>query len=227
MAVQRRNGIRSEHAGERVDWRWRWQLRHWGRRDGRKRLPDPLTSPRPVRTTARTLLEGRLREAAELLGVQFDEQIGPRQALLQALDMRIAQREDTLAELQEELERLAAKVDPADPTGPDATGTDLAIRRANRRHRKRFEGTVQRRNALSNALKEDRERWAELVAQIEDLHQRKVAGAHHLRSVYSYAEQIYNRALIKRHPEGDLIRLMLDTSALRLPDWAGRRNDST
>jgi hypothetical protein len=183
-------------------------------------MPDPLTTSHPFRTITRRLLEGALHEEVEKLGIRCDDEVGPRKAWLQGLDMRIAQTEDALAAAQAELDELALKEPPPDPSG------QLAHRRSARRHQKQHEILRRRRNSLAESLKDDRQQWAKMIAEIEEIELSKISAARHLRAVYTHAEQIYNRALVTRHPEGEIIRLLLDTSALRLPDWAEQGSDS-
>jgi Skp family chaperone for outer membrane proteins len=180
-----------------------------------------MIASRPIRTTTRRLLEGSLAEQAEKAGRRFDAAISPRRTTLQGLDMRIAMHEDELVTTRTELDRTEAE---AAPTGN--AHDQLQHRRQRRRHQHQQDSLRRRRAQLEQQLAEERERWATMIAEIEDLEQQKIAEAHRLRAIYTHAEAIYNRALIKRHPEGDTVRLMLDSSALRLPSWAVRPEDA-
>jgi hypothetical protein len=214
LAAESGRGRGPARIAQGLDWRWRWTLRRWGVHDGRKRLPDPLTVVRPLRTGTRRLLEDGLRAAVESVGIRYDEMLSPKRATLDGLDMRIAQNEDLLAATRVELTAHVAQEPPADPT------RHLAIRRIARLHRRRLDVLRRRCEALTESLSVDRQNWAHLLAEIADLERRKVAEAQHLRAVYTHAEQIYNVALVRRHPEGDIIHRLLDTSAFRLPAWA-------
>jgi predicted nucleic acid-binding Zn-ribbon protein len=181
-------------------------------------MPDPMITSQPIRTITRNLLEGRLQEQVEQVAMRFEATITRRERELQGLDMRIAQIEDELATITSELQG----IETGRPGSQPADG--IAERRRARKHGQRCDGFRQRRAQLEEQLRSNREDWARMVAEIEGLERRKVAEAQRLRAVFTHAEAIYNRALVKRHPEGDLVRLMLDTSILRLPKWAERLN---
>jgi hypothetical protein len=221
LAGENRSARRANQLAQHIDWRWRWTLRRWGVHDGRHRTPDPMVASRPIHTTTRRLLEGSLFEQVEQAGRRFDAAISPRRTALQGLDMRIAMHEDELVTTRAEIDRIEADAAPS-ATAPD----QLQQRRQRRRHQRQQENLRRRKAELERELAGERERWATMIAEIEDLEKQKIAEAHRLRAIYTHAEAIYNRALIKRHPEGDTVRLMLDSSALRLPNWAVRPEDA-
>jgi hypothetical protein len=223
--VQRRANQREQ----RIDWRWRWTLHRWGRHDGRYRKPDPLSVSSPVRTSVRSLLEAQMAEVVERIRVQGGEEIARHQRELRSLDMRIAQLEDGLDRLAAELAAVDAKRPAADKPAERHAGdrgkSENVVRSRRRREFEREQARVRKaQQALEGQLQQCRETWAGLTALIEGLERAGIDEAHRVRAVYEHAEAVYLRALLKRHPEGDLLRLMLDESPFALPEWA-TRND--
>jgi hypothetical protein len=214
-------------ADQRVGWRWQWRLGRWGRYDGRQRKPDPLEIYSPFRTGVRRMLESRFHEVAERIGLHYSDQINEAQRVVRTLDMRIANLEDQLVKTASTLagadaRRLDSERSPERAKGDRDKSENVVRSRRRREFEKELAPIRKAHERLEEELRKCREEWVEQISLIDGLNDRMADEVHRVRAKFMYVEQIYLRALLKRHPEGDLLRAMLDESPYRLPEWMTR-----
>ena len=218
-------GTRIPAAGTRLTWRWRWELRRQGRADGRRRQPDPLLARPPVQTGVRDLLQSRLLEQAETVREQCVAEIERCREQTEDLAAHERHLHEQIAEYAADLQRTARlRPDPnaalqRRPVERDASEALVRQRRLREWERTRRQQQGRLRAAQARMDESVRER-ARLERHIEGLDAFAVASARRLQATFDRAEAIHRRALLRRHPQGTLLRLVIDDAPLRLPDWA-------
>jgi hypothetical protein len=185
--------------------------------------PEVLLAEMGVRTTVRRRLEFEFLETVERLRREFGELMGVQWSIA---DVKAA--EATLLRA-----RLAGRRAPAparsaaqqlpradSPVGPD----DRARAELHRRRRARVENRATTEIKQARAELAERLRKVELdriasLTEVDRLTGLFLAEIDHARTIFMAANAVYEDALLRRHPQGDLLRVLLDTTDFALPDW--------
>lgn len=204
--------------------RRRWMLRRQGRRDGSRRQPDPLLLTGPVTTTMRRLLVEEYAAAAAAVKNALTEQTAPlmdawarHDAVIRRMRVDLPAAEQRLAEV------LASRPGPDAPLerrlGEERRPEALVRARRLREHERAVEAARRERWLLCDERSAAEQERARLRVGVERAHQRAVDQVHRLRASYQRDLAIYDQALLRRHPDGELLRDLLVTRDLLPPEW--------
>ncbi|MEU8241764.1 hypothetical protein AB0C07_26230 [Actinoplanes missouriensis] len=205
-----------------VGWRWRWRLRRLGRQDGRQRHPDPEIAEPPVRTATRLHLEAEMRYQVEVTWSAYAKRVSEKLVEAQSvastvplISMRVADAEEQLIRVQKDEPDVTEEVQRF---GGEEETPDGVLRR------RRFREFERRRNAAAGAhlaaladLRAAQESVTRLEAEAAELSREAIDAARRIAALYESAHEIYQQALLKRHAERELVRLLLDPAPFRLP----------
>jgi hypothetical protein len=204
----------------------RFWLGRQGRLDGRRAIPDPVTAVPPVTTPMRSFLESGLDDSVRRLWADHSRRVAPLQRDLDALGLQLPElRADASAAADAVRAADAGAPAPDDPDpqrrlGEQGRAVEL-IRSRRRREHDRATGPLRDRlRAAEESVRAAEERVAHLRAEIGV--QRGVAGAEarRLRATFECMRDLYDRALVDRHPQGHVLRPLLDRRDMQLPEWA-------
>jgi predicted nucleic acid-binding Zn-ribbon protein len=199
------------------------ELSRQGRLDGRLAMPDPLTAIAPVTTEARQALERQLAERiGETLTAHVEHTSGDRREL--------ARLAESLPALRREADEIRARLEAAEPAHPEDAepvrrlgelGRPVElIRNRRRRERERpLRPLRERLPALERAIREAEREIAQRQAAIASGRQVAAARATRLHATYQYMRSLYDRALVRRHPNRTLLERLLEHAEMPMPDW--------
>lgn len=206
-----------------IGWRWRWRLRRLGRQDGRQRHPDPEIAEAPVRTATRLQLEAEMRYQIEVSWSAYATRVSAKLVEALSIDttiplisMRVADLEERLGRVQKDEPDVTGKVQRFD--GEEETAEGILRRRRFREFERRRDAVRHAHDAALAELRQAQQSVARLEAEAEELAREAVDTARRTAALYESAHEIYRQALLKRHAERELVRLLLDTAPFRLPD---------
>ena len=205
------------------------RLADWyhGWRDGRAGVPD---RERGVATTAhREMLIRRAQDAFELERLVLEER---SDAAMRALAAATESRRQTALRLAEAHGRLAAMPTAPEPAvltarRPGEERRDEAIVRLRRARehdwrRRRGESTVSRARRELEAVARKR-------AALRDAVDREILAARgRVRRIHEHTHRrlaVYRRKLVRVHPQGAWVNVVMDSVAPELPGWAVRGVD--
>lgn len=182
---------------------WVWSLKRSGRRDGRRGQPDPTLAVDSTTTGARLLLAKQLTmELGDVHEICANE---------------IRRRAERIGALCASTEQLWAKLNEDDPPIQRRLGEmhlpEALVRTRRQRERER------RRTPLVNRLNLLEQEIAGLVAEIQGHRLQAVSTARRLQAQFQRYRGMYDEALLRRHPQAELVRPVLDQSVPELPDW--------
>lgn len=202
----------------------RFYLRRNGRVDGRLRKPDPLLSSERQVTTMRRRLLTELDRGLAVVARRAVERMLPVDQQLRRIGARITKLEKDVLTAEETVVVTEART--PDPTAPptarhgDRFQSEAVIRgRRQREHGTTLTRARGTRDTLRQQLAEARDIRADLRARLGDLRRQAVADAEELRAAVLAQQALYDQALLRRHPDGELLAPLLDTD---VPDVAGR-----
>lgn len=223
-------------AARRLPVRRLLQLRRQGRLDGRRGVPDPFPLQDDEFGTTTTAMRARLAAEfgegmATLLAERVTELNGLR-ARFGPANEAIAQKRAELSAAQEELRTLEGNR-PGPGTAPerrrgDELQTDDIVRARRAREQAARENTASAKvEALTRDLAAGQQERANLAAQINALRAKARADVAVLRATAEVRLAVYDHALLRRHPDADLVRRLLDDSLPGLPGWLAEDRDET
>ena len=201
-------------------------LRRQGIEDGRLGIPEVSEAPEPMRTPMRELLLREYDQASARVFREYTEQTGPRWSNLESVRRRIeviiGQIEQARTDLATaERRRPAPGSEPVRRLGDERRSPQLVAARRNRD----FDREVSRERDALRRLEETerslRTQNADLGAQIATLHRDAAARVAALRTEFAERQAIYNYALIRRHPEPDVLLALLEIGVPEEPGWIG------
>jgi hypothetical protein len=199
-------------------------LRHHGRSDGRRRQPAPFPVDGVVSTPTRDLLATEFVKRVTAVRKACGEAIDEGEELLRRLRYDARDIELRLADVRRRIERAEReKPSPTEPPerepGDQHHGDAVARMRRTREHARRLAKLTEERNQLEHRLRETKRTWEETAARNESLRRQAIESEHHYAAVLVSERAIYDRALLRRHPLGDLVGPLLDTAIPRLQAW--------
>jgi hypothetical protein len=226
---------RTDAAG-RLPVRLRLRLRRQGRLDGRRGVPDPFLFQDDEVGTTTTAMRARLaaefgEEMANLLAERVTELNGLR-ARFGPVDDVVAQKRAELSAAQDKLRTIEGNR-PGPGTAPerrrgDELQTDDIVRARRAREQAARENTASAKiEALTRDLATGQQERADLVARINALRAKARADVAALRATAEVRLAVYDHALLRRHPDADLVRRLLDDSLPGLPGWLAEDQDET
>ncbi|MEU7791904.1 hypothetical protein AB0B11_00615 [Micromonospora tulbaghiae] len=220
-------GARRSRAGSEpppVPWRRRRALARSGRRDGRFRRPDPLLLTAPAQTATRVLLHAEFQLAVATAYADFTTAAEPHRRALRRVRAELPLLHDNLAALESALAAAEARHREAGAgverrMGERFQPEELIRARRAREHARRLDPQRRARDQARAEIQAAQRRLAELRVRIDGLFQHAVGVAWRLRARCSREQALYDEALLRRHPDGDLLRDLLDTRPPDLPRW--------
>jgi hypothetical protein len=202
----------------------RFLLRHHGRSDGRRRQPTPIPIGGVVSTPTRDLLATDFANRVIAVRKACGEAIDEGEEILRRLRYDARDIEARLTGVRRRLER--AERDKPSPTEPperepgDRHHDEAMARvRRTREHARRIAKLTEERNHLEQRLRETGRNREKTAARNESLRRQAIESEHQYAAVFVRERAIYDRALLRRHPLGDLVGLLLDTKVPRLEVW--------
>lgn len=211
-----------------VTMRERWTLRRQGRLDGRLGIPEVAHAPDPIRTRMRDLLLSEYEQAAALAFREYTEATGPRwtnrESLLRRAEGLAHQLETARRDLAEaEGRRPAPEAEPVYRIGDLRRPPALVAARRRREFEREIGRLRSRVEQLEAAERDNGAQVADLGAQIAALHRDAAARVEALRTAFLERQAHYNEALIRRHPEPDVLLALLELGIPLSPQWTRNR----
>lgn len=206
--------------------RRRYQLRRLGRFDGRLAMPDPHTAAAPVTTAAREQLRADLAIQVTRLWETYRAEHVESHPEMQEIDLQLPTLRQAVEKANRELE--AARQSAPDPSNPQFSlgeqrqrrSTEFVHRRRAQEHQQRIRALEDRLDSTAGALARAEQKRAALAAADANHLMVVVLTEHRLVATFEYERTIYDRALLSRHPQRDLLRPMLDRSVPEISPWA-------
>ncbi|WP_127504178.1 hypothetical protein [Actinoplanes solisilvae] len=217
-------GRRGRADPERIGWRRRLMLRRQGRLDGRMRKPDPIMMDGAPTTAARDLLAGEYLANVFRVRAECAEAIDDATRRVQRLGHDIADLRARLIDVRTrtaETERRKPSTtgpperEPGDRHHPD----DLVRARRVREHAKRLAELIAERRDLEEKLRRAGQEQSETRSRIEAWRRRPGEAETRFAATFWRERALYDQALLRRHPQADLVRPILDNAIPRLPPW--------
>jgi chaperonin cofactor prefoldin len=199
-------------------------LRHHGRSDGRRRQPMPLSVDEPVSTPTRDLLVTDFANRVVAVRKDCGEKIDRGEEILRRLRYDKRDIEERLEDVRERLRRAEkekpSRTEPPEREPGDQYHDDAVARvRRIREYTRRIEKLTAERTRLEQRLRETERRAEETEARNESLRRLAIESEHQYAGVLVRERAIYDRALLRRHPLGDLVAPFLDNRVPRLETW--------
>jgi hypothetical protein len=199
-------------------------LRHQGRSDGRRRHPSPVPVNGRVSTATRDMLAGRFLRKVSRVRETCGEAIDEGEEAVRRLRYDARDLQEQLADVRHRLDR-AEREKPSAATPPERDPGDqyydaaMALKRRTREHAKRVAELTAERRRLEQRLRENGRQLEEIVARMETLRRKALESEHRYAATFVHERAIYDRALLRRHPLGDLIGPLLDSKVPPLQPW--------
>jgi hypothetical protein len=221
------SGPPEEAVRYRLGFRRRWMLRRQGRLDGSRRHPDPLLLTGPVTTSMRRLLLEEYADAAAAVKKELTAEVARLIAAWAEHGAAARQARTDLPVAEQALaDALATRPDPDAPPerrlGEERRPEALVRARRLREHERAVEVARQEQLCVRARLWTSEQEQARLRSQVDNFHRQAVDQVYRLRASYQRGLAIYDRALLRRHPDGDLLRDLLVTRDPALPEWTYR-----
>jgi hypothetical protein len=231
MTRARTDGARGEPAGPpitpySIDRRRRCQLRRLGRCDGRFAMPDPHSGKGPLTTAAREQLRAEHdRQVTDLWATHCAEHTTPDRMIEEintALESLQQAAEQTLHRLE------TARQSPPDPHNPQYTPgersqgrpPEFVIARRTEEYQDLLR-TLEAEHKSATDKVDDKERQRSALQATAARRLRAVVLAEHrLIATFMYERNIYDIALLRRHPLRTQVAPKLDGSVPELSPWA-------
>jgi hypothetical protein len=210
----------------RIPLRRRWMLRRQGTRDGRMRRPDPLHLVEPAATPTRALLHAEFAEAAAIVHAEFTASTAAHRTAAElarvrrpqlTADLQIAERD--LEESDQDAPDETADEPPERRMGEHFQPDELIRSRRRREHQATSNAPRRRRDALRAELHRTEQEIVTCESRIAEARKRAADEVRRLHGICEREHALYVRALLRRHPEGDLLRDLLDVTPPPLPGW--------
>jgi hypothetical protein len=207
-------------------------LRRQGREDGRTRRPDPLHLVGPVTTPTRALLHAEFAEAAALVYADCTRAAGPDRSAVKVALVRLPQLRADLERAEQDLEQAgrhapdeAADTPPERRMGEHFQPEELIRSRRRREHQATSGAPRRHRDGIRDELRRIEQEIAQREGRIAEIRRRAADRVRELRAKCEREHALYVRALLRRHPEGDLLRDLLDMTPPPLPGWIAGVSD--
>jgi hypothetical protein len=199
-------------------------LGHQGRSDGRRRQPVPIPVDGVVTTPTRNMLASRFTKKVGEVRMTCGKAIDEGEEVLRRLrydDRDIEQRlEDVRGRLERaERERPSRTGPPEREPGDRHHDEAMARTRRTREHARRIAELSEERKQLEQRLREIGRKREEIIARNETLRRKAVESEQRYAAVFVHERAVYDRALLRRHPLGDLVGPLLDNRIPRLEVW--------
>ncbi|MEV4349476.1 hypothetical protein AB0J83_33875 [Actinoplanes sp. NPDC049596] len=134
-------------------------------------------------------------------------------------------------DLQERLADARRRLERAEREKPSAAGpperepgdqyydATMTRTRRTREHAKRVAELTAERRRLERRLRDNGRQREETIARMETLRRKALESEHRFAATFVHERAIYDRALLRRHPLGDLVGLLLDNKLPPLQPW--------
>jgi ABC-type multidrug transport system ATPase subunit len=203
-------------------WR-RWTDAYQGWRDGRAGIPARHNRPGPVTTPHREALIRLAQDAFAREHLVYRELVAEPHRAIVSHRLRLAEARSAADWARQAFDREPVEPTPADlrlrRIGEHAHPESVIVRRRKAEHRKvraRSQAAVIQAQAVVGQIAADLARSEQEAKQLHE------AAIIRVRRIHEYIHRrlaIYRRALVRAHPDGAWVNLVLSVEAPEIPGW--------
>ncbi|MFC0541923.1 hypothetical protein [Kutzneria chonburiensis] len=201
-------------------------LRRQGKTDGRLRKPDPLFVTERQATPMRRRLLVELDKGLSVVAADHAQRVRSLNEHSRKVTSRTMALTDELSAAANALTSVEASA--PDPTAPpeyrpgDERHPDDRVRaRRMREHERAVNRARAHHRGVQEALTASLATQADLRARIEQLRTEAASEAAGMRALVMAQQALYDTALLRRHPDAELLRRLLDAGEPDLSTWLG------